>query len=351
MDRVSQTEFNVLSVAEALFGFSEPNSVSALLGTKHKVSTYFGPTAARILQDMVGKGIVLSLLNWGGHKRVKRIYEDTVTVSRLWEQRAPALHCTANVVKILWWLVAEPFADKKEAADLHLEHTTVGDSIVLSRALDLLRANKNVYLSSAHINDALCWFMHHDLLYKTGAPQGLQTSVSQLFDAHQLFSSVQDELARRWRAVELEKTKIRDPELMTVLGNVQNYLLSSTIDYAKAHNRPDFVWFIFKVLSNWINSTTTAVNIILDPETTLASRQAGYIGACAVLSALAPLYAWTDEAKTTRFFDDKYAVDQVLVHYWETMIKNDGLAQVNELIATVTKTLGDAHEQRPASVT
>jgi hypothetical protein len=348
MYQISTSEHKILSVAEALFGFSSPETVTSILQTKNKTVKKFGPTSARILHDIVSKGLVLTLCKNGGWKNTKRIWNGSVVTARLWDKKPINLACSENTVKILFWLVEEPFKTPKEVSDLKINNLTLGDRLVLALSLELL-INCNInYVSNLHAEEILCWLLQYAVLCKIKEiEKSLEKDIEELCSEGTLLESLQLTLAKRWLDVEVSKSSIVKPEEMIRLGSTQEFLLGNIIKYSRRYNRPDLIWFIVKVLGAWAVNSPTNRFINLDKKYTLSERQNALTQACAVFSTVNQISSWVEYAKSVKFFDEDYAICQALIQVWESfgsVQQCNLLREINNLIENVKSSFGNQQE-------
>src|SRR6185503_3075739 len=126
MNRVSASEFDLLSIARAAVGAAPFEEVELQLRTARRPPEALRPTAMRLLRETLGKGVVLALMRRGG------------AAARVWRRHEPLpLRFGKSSVRLLQWMSAIPMSAAK-IPRLDLDELLLGDELLLYFACALV---------------------------------------------------------------------------------------------------------------------------------------------------------------------------------------------------------------------
>ena len=349
MNRVAQSEFDLLSVARALVGGVSARAVEPLLATPHATAPALGPTAMGLLEQTLSRGAVLELGRRGGWRPAAHLRSPgEVVAGRLWERhRTPvALGFSSATIELLQWLVASPLALPSACAPLEATELTLGDQLVHYLACDLVVRCElpaaSLGRSPAFLQAPLCWLGFPDLLgneaafAERGPPPGAWTLL--VTDGVVILEALQADLARRWLAVERGKQRVHRPESMISIGESQLALLTGLAELLEERGRRDLMGFAVEAAGKLLRFRpdpgfwTTGIA----PAGSLAERQRAFRAAGALLEAVVRLGRWVEQAQGVRFFDEDYEASQLLLAQWGAL-GTDGLAHARTLGQKLSK--------------
>ena len=336
MKRVASSEFELLTIARALFEpprKRRPAMLASLLRQNREMPTGVGPTALALMCDTMAKGIVLALVGRGGWQRVDSLQHGDVVSGRLWERHAPpTLHVSPFAMDLCRWLTAEPLRSE-HCAPLNARPVTTADEFVLYLALDLTqRAGcAGVLREQAAVRaSALCWLGFADLL-----AQG--TSLSASFPPADisvygfvpwtsgagavLLEALQLDLARRWVSAERDKRRLGDPGQLVALGRIQDAVLRAYLGAIQGADRQDLSRFIVSAAATLLaeRADADAWQPVLDSGGSLSLRSDARRASVTLLRNLGIVRHWVEQAANVRFFDDEYDAAQLLLRIFEEL--------------------------------
>ena len=344
MKRVAQSEFDLLSVARALTGGVSAEAVEPLLRTPRPRATKLGPTAMALLKQTLARGAVLEIGRRGGWRDTRHLRGETEVVSgRLWQRHGPPTLCfSPATLELLAWLAASPLAVPAECKPLRLNgRLGLGDQLLLYLACDLVQrcpgCGPPLGRSPAFRRSPLCWIGFPELL-GAGEPLGeaeLTEAVwdGQLGEGVVLLEALQQDLARRWVAVERGKRELVKLEVMINVGESQRLVLEQLVAALDRAGRRDLIGFMLEATGRLLKHRPDASHWIggIAQVGALSACQRAFRAAGALLAGLDLPRRWVEEAQTVRFFDDEYEASQLLLKQWE-QIGNEGLLHARQLV-------------------
>jgi hypothetical protein len=291
----------------------------------------FGPTALGLLQQILARGVVLELCRRGGWRESEHLRDGQVRSGRLWERgELPALRFSRRSVELLRWLTAAPLSAGRECRALEVAgEPTVGDELLLYLVCDLAErcsCAAGVAGSPAFRRATLPWLGFTDVLARQAPPPDDAVSLRAFArwtsgDGALVLEALQEDLARRWLAMERRKREISGVATMINLGAAQEAVLAHLCAAADAQGRRDLLGFLHAAAARLVGHRPPAAEWIagLAAQGTLQQRTTAYRAAGATLRSLDRLHTWVVEAQGVRFFEDEYGAAQLLLRQWEPL--------------------------------
>jgi hypothetical protein len=302
--RVAESEHALIALARGLI-VPPPRGV-AMLGERRVLPPSIGPTCASLLEDAL-RHMWPALLRRGGARALGHR-------GRLWERHPPvALVFTSATLDILRWLVATP-QDAARTTPLSGEALAIGDQIVSYLALAAAEgaATRAAIAAQPLVRSApLAWLGFAHLM--RGAPPSFETLVED--QGAIVVEALAGELAAHWRAVELGKRAIMDPDTLIALGAAQDAVLTAFM--AACDRRRVLTGFVIDAAAPVLSRGRSPLPVDLDPNATLAQRSAARVAAGALLRGVLRWQSWDDQHRAIRFIDDGYAEAQDLLAWFE----------------------------------
>lgn len=339
MNLVAASEYELISLTRALFdapsrapGGSQPSGVvSTLLRKSRKLPDGVGPTARRLLEDTMAKGLILALLRRGGWRRADFIQDGGVSSGRLWERHtAPALHLSPFAMHLCRWLTSQSLP-RGDCKTLEARPVTIADELLLYLAFDLTERARCADALAAQKrarSSALCWLGFADVLALQDPGSAPPPDVSVYAFARWLsgdglvvLEALQPDLARRWVAMEHRKRRLGRPESIIDIGRVQEVVLRSCFSSLSQASRPDLASFAITATRDLIAEAPTSAEWepALESGGSLRLRSDARRASVVLLEAMAGVRRWVEQARSLRFFDDGYDGAQLLLRLWETL--------------------------------
>lgn len=333
MKRVAASEFDLLTVARALVGDLSPDAVEPLLRLPRKLPPKLGSTAVRLLEQILGRGLVLELCRRGGWRDEGYLRDGDVVRGRLWQRvdTPPSLHLTGLSVQVCRWLTAAPLSVVQECKPLKARQTPLpADQLVLYLACDLAQrcgCAEPLARAAAFRRAPLCWVGFPELLSLGGAPTDAEADPAAFAALVQdplgrvVLEALQQDLARRWFCAEQHKAHVIDAGQMIALGASQQRVVEGLMRGAEEQGRRDLLGFVPAAGVRLLRHRPAARRWVqsLSGQGSLQQREAACRGAGAFLQALQQLHRWAEQARGVRFFDDDYEAGQLLLRQWEPL--------------------------------
>jgi hypothetical protein len=330
--RVARSEAELLELADRIMSPSQ-RSIPALRERPRAGGRIeqIGPTAMRLLQQILARRASFELLRRGGWETRRMLVHGPagtqVVRGRTWERhpRLPALHFTRASFKLLTWLRFEDVADPKSSLEFESPISIADELLLYFAAEHILKAEGNL-LQPAFLRSPLCQLAFSNYLTRVDELPTLDFRVLTSGDGAIVLEALQSELARRQLEIEQAKHSCIALETMVRIGAAQTQVFAGLfralelVDprrrdlagfvaeaarslLAKGPDRtcPDFRW--------WVDS--------LDLRAPLAARQAAFSSAAAFLRAVGQLGRWLDAAGLVAHFDEDYESAQLLLRSWE----------------------------------
>ncbi|MCA9669531.1 MAG: hypothetical protein KC503_28245 [Myxococcales bacterium] len=353
MKRVAASEHRVLSVARALVGQIGADAIEPVLRSSYAMPPKLGSTAMALLEQTLRAGVVLALCRRGGWRRVEHAdAEGEVRRGRMWQRHGPpALRFSPMSVQLCRWLAGEALVTSGATLSWRGK-PTLGDQLLLYLACDLTLAcdvSRRVAVSPAFRRSPLCWLGFPDVLSAGEAPEARELDASSFDpfvaggDGVVVLEALQDDLVARWTRIERLKGRVRKPSALIALGESQRRVLDLLMDSAERYGRRDICAFVIEASAalmrgprdpaQWIGNLTRAAS--------LSERQRAREAAGALLAGLERVSSWVEGARGTRFFDDDYALSQLLLRRFEPL-GPEGLSRARALRSQLSALDADA---------
>lgn len=335
--RVARSEAELLDIAERIM--SPPQRHINALREQPKRALrikQIGPTAMRLLQQILARGVSSQLLRRGGWETRRMLVvggqnAGQIARGRTWERhpRLPPLHFTRASFKLLTWLRAEDVAAPKSSLDFK-SPTSVADELLLYFAAEHIIKAEGDLRQPAFLRSPLCQLAFANHLVSSGAnPEPLPTLDFRVLtsgDGAVVLEALQSELARRQVEIEQAKHQCVVLETMVRVGAAQAQVFAGlfrAVDLVEPRRR-DLAGFVAEAARNllakgpertcpdyrwWVDA--------LDMRAPLAMRQAAFTSAAAFLRTIGQLGRWLDAAGLVAHFDEDYESAQLLLRSWE----------------------------------
>ena len=339
MNLVAASEYELLSLTRALFdapsrspGGSQPSGVvSTLLRKSRKLPDGIGPTARRLMEDTLGKGLILALIRRGGWRRADFMKDGGVSSGRLWERHTPpAFHLSPFAMHLCRWLVSQSLP-RGDCEPLQARPVSIGDELLLYLAFDLTeraRCADALAAQKGARSSALCWLGFADVLAQHAPNNAPPPDISVYVFARWLsgdglvvLEALQPDLARRWVAMEHRKRRLGRPGSIIDIGRVQEVVLRSCFSALSQASRPDLAWFAIAATRDLLAEAPTSREWepALESGGSLRLRSDARRASVVLLDAMAAVRRWVEQARSLRFFDDGYDGAQLLLRLWESL--------------------------------
>jgi hypothetical protein len=299
--------------------------VWSLLAGSRTMPAKIGPTCASLVADALSQ-VWPSLWAKDGARPGASVRGGKVARGRGWERNPVApLDYSQFTIALLRWLVEMPLATAGVVDKLAAKPATIGDQVVGYLALEvasetpaqltIARASKVnlsplAWLGFAHVipgeppDDPKAW---DALVTGTGAV---------------VVETLQQELAKRWRTVELGKRTMTDPETLVVLGAAQDATLTAFMDACTRAGRRDLAGFILDAMVPLLGREVAPFPNDLDRTKPLGLRMSARVAAGALLRGLSKWCEWDRQHRGVRFLDDDYESSQLLLTRFEKAAKH-----------------------------
>jgi hypothetical protein len=312
---VTRAEANLLTLARVAVGAWPARDVMRLLLSAASSPATLGPTARGLLADTLARGTVAMLARGGGWVRHGG--------QRLWERAAaPPLHFTANLVRLLQWVLATPLAGVEQPPLALPGELTLAEQAVVVSLLERLRPTGcgAALLRQPHLRRAPLVL----LASAADAARLAPLDEAPRFDVAALAPFVEglrDVLSGAWLAAEAAKQGEPRPEVLAAVGRAQAAVLDAFLAAIDGAGRRELAGFLVDAMARWLSSPpeVDAYGGGLAAMAPLRERLDARRQSAAALRALARLHAWDREHRDTRFIDDGYEVAQRLVKDWERL--------------------------------
>jgi|CXWL01.1.fsa_nt_gi hypothetical protein len=315
---VSPKESELLSVARAVMGGAPFEAVQRLLLSPRKAPAHIGPTAAGLLKDMLGKGVVLALAKGGGALRDER--------GRLWERQKPArLDFGLSTVRLLQWLLEAPLGESGAEGVVLPETQGLGDELFLFSLLKLTQGTPawhSVAQLEAARRSPLCAL---GFAFSLGLVAPLDAGHTYVWSEPALntVDALQAVLERQWLRSEAEKATVAYPARLKAAGLAQQKVLTAFLSAIDKAGRRELAHFLVRAGARWLaaipDEGVGSVVAGLSTTAPLRERQEARRAAAAPYRALVTLAAWDQEHRNLRFIDDGYAKAQSMVKVYDSL--------------------------------
>lgn len=318
--RVARSEGALLALTQALFEPKRAAAVRRIVLGPTPLPTRIGPTAMRLFESTLARGVLRDVLQAGGWQVQHPIGSDA---GRLWE-RHPQLRLdfTAQTADLVLGMTRRSAERQAQQAP---EDPTPADRWVRGLAVDLLCRLDMPLPVDAFATAPLCWLLRPERLARA-APLPTTIDFMSLVTGPMAawMEAIQPRLTRRWIALERRKPGIRKLSRMTRLGAAQQAVLIPFFAACDKAGRRDLATFAVHAAQAILAPTDAGTH---PPATwwidalahtgSLRARQAAYVESAALLDALHIPARWHAEHGQTAFFDEEYDAAQLLLSAWE----------------------------------
>jgi hypothetical protein len=149
------------------------------------------------------------------------------------------------------------------------------------------------------------------------------------------------ELADRWRAAELAKRALVNPDELLAYGRAQSHALDAFMAACDQAGRRDLAGFVLDAARPLLAHSVSPAPELLDPTKPLSTRSEARLAAGALLRGVRRWAAWDGEHRGVRFIDDDYETAQLLLARFEPIGRagSDVAAQLLSELAGLRTTL------------
>jgi FtsH ternary system domain X6 len=330
--RVSRSEAELLDLATRIISPTQRSIVALREQPRHVVRIkQIGPTAMRLLQQILARGVSAEILRRGGWETRRTLAvaqgEGQVVRGRLWERhpRLPPLHFTRASFALLSWLRAEDVADPKKLLEFKAPTSAADELLLYFAAEQVIKAGGDLK-QPAFLHSPLCQlaFVNH----LAGAEPLPTLDFRQLTsgDGAIMLEALQSELARRSLDVEKAKHECVKLDVMVRIGAAQDQVFAGlvrAVDLSEPRRR-DLVGFVAQAARSLLAKGPERICPdhrwwveALDLRAPLAARQAAFSAAATFLRTIGQLGRWLDDAGLVAHFDEDYVGAQLLLSSWE----------------------------------
>ncbi|HET6576089.1 MAG TPA: hypothetical protein VFG68_20980 [Fimbriiglobus sp.] len=325
---VSRFEYNLLRILRFLLGHTPAEQAAPLVYAKFSPPPpCLSRTCVRLVQDMLGKGLVIHLVRAGGWRRERFLKGNQPVEGRVWE-RVPLdvrrLEFGEDTLGFLYWLAAEKPTETRNDWDAPPEGLSAADELFLAVALDALRVLPDVFPSltakAAFRQNPLCWLISPgDFAADEPAPPAFDPWLTGTRAA--ILECLQPMLTQRWVRSERGKGQVGDWRRMRQQGRAESAALAAFLAAAEKAARPDLARFVLRSASAVFTSEqapafwTGGLQGTGPPR--LADRLETQRAALALPRQLETLQRWERRARSVGYFDDDYQASQLWKADWE----------------------------------
>ncbi len=324
MTIVRPFEADLLHVLHAILGRAPVDRAAAIVERPGSAPKCLTRGALALIEEALARGSVRKLARGDGWLRERYCQGEGEGVSegRLWERHSPTdlgLSFTEQSLEFLIRLVA----GKLDDLSLHVNALSTGDQFLTFLAYDAFRKTKHgTTFRSRH-------FIRTHGLCRLAFPADFaklekldEPNLESWFepDRARVLESLQRALVDSWLDAEREKWIGHDPIVVIQAGREQKRVIDSFFEAADRAGRRDLARF-FPRVARAILSNPAELRERLQTAQVKALRLAdrAWVGRSAliVLDALDRVRRWEQEARSVGYFDDGYAVAQLLKADWE----------------------------------
>jgi FtsH ternary system-associated peptide len=313
---VAASEAELVTMARAL---TAPHAydVWSLLASSRSMPAKIGPTAAGLVGDALGQ-VWPALWKRDGARPGASIERGRVKRGRGWERHAvsPLTYSPATLA-FLRWLVGSPLASAGNIDKLARMPLQIGDQVVVYLALDIAAGTpaQSVIARQPFVQATpLAWLGFPSLMTGTDVPdlEMLVTGPGAV-----VVEALTQDLATKWRATELSKRTMTDPEPLVALGATQDAILTELMDACDGVGRRDLAMFVIDAALPLLERGIAPIPTDLDMTKPLSVRAAARAAAGALLRGVQRWRDWDDRHRGVRFLDDDYEAAQMLLARFE----------------------------------
>lgn len=330
--RVSRSEAELLDLAARIISPAQ-RYITALREQPRRMVRIkqIGPTAMRLLQQILARGVSAELLRRGGWETRRTLVDDQGVAraarGRLWERhpRLLPLQFTRASFQLLSWLRAEDVADPKKTLEFRFQTSVADELLVYFAAEQIIKAGGHLK-QPAFLHSPLCQlaFVHH--LAGAEPLPTLDFRPLTSGDGAIVLEALQSELARRLVGVETAKHDCVVLDTMVRIGAAQDQVFAGLFRAIElgVPRRRELAGFVAEAARSLLAKGPERICPdsrwwveALDLRAPLAARQAAFSAAATFLRTIGQLGHWLDEAGLVAHFDDDYVGAQLLLSSWE----------------------------------
>lgn len=330
--RVSRSEAELLDLATRIISPTQRTIIALREQPRHVVRIkQIGPTAMRLLQQILARGMSAEILRRGGWETRRTLSvaqgESQIVRGRLWERhpRLPPLHFTRASFQLLSWLRAEDVADPKKLLEFKAT-TSVADELLLYFAAEQVIKAGGHLRQPAFLHSPLCQLAFVNHLARAEPLPTLDFRPLISGDGAIMLEALQSELAHRLMDIERAKHECVALDAMVRIGAAQDQVFAGlfrAVDLAEPRRR-DLVGFVAQAARSLLAKGPERICPdhrwwveALDLRAPLAARQAAFSAAATFLRTIGQLGRWLDDAGLVAHFDEDYVGAQLLLSSWE----------------------------------
>ncbi|MDX1928713.1 MAG: hypothetical protein SFV81_19445 [Pirellulaceae bacterium] len=324
---VNRYEANLLTILYALIRERPLGQAMLKIVQSSTQPDCLSRNAIELVQQALAKSVSLWLARSGGWQVERFLRNESPVVGRVWQRTPPTelgLVFSAESLNFLMWLTAcEPLQSDAEWKPEDSAELTVGDQVLLFRALETLRNTPvgSKWFEQSQFSGNPLVALHfpdqvsNDIgLYQLNFAPWMQGSGAAILEC------LQSSLAARWVAVERAKSQIQDPGKMTQVGRNQQLILDYFANAVEVSGRLDLSRFLLFALAELVGEDADHHNWVRSLDVSnkrLADRTIVYAGASKFLLFGKRLRTWAANCAATGYFDEGYAAAQLWLADWE----------------------------------
>jgi hypothetical protein len=312
---VAQSESELIMMARALVQ-PRAHDTWAYLASARKMPETIGPSCEALLEDALSR-IWPALWRRDGARPRASTIGNAVVRGRPWQRYQPApLVFTRATLELLRWLVGMPLATGGEVPELEARPLAIGDEVAIYLALDLasdLPPQLVIARQPMVRKSTLAWLGFAHLM--AGDPPDFAPIVTGTGAV--VVDALGSEIADRWRAAELHKRQLENPDELLAVGRAQSIALETFMTACDAAQRRDLAGFVLDAARPLLERNIAPVAQLLDPNKPLSTRSQARLAAGALLRGVQMWSHWDEQHRGVRFLDDEYQVSQALLARFE----------------------------------
>jgi len=306
-------------------------------------------TAVNLVQNMLSNGVTSLLAHGGGWRDERFLRDHEDTSGRLWQRTAPAqlgLTFSWRALDFLITVTACDLSAQNWSWKNGEQPLETGDQLLLALAFEACRGTSIVsqWRSTPPFNrNALCWLLMPlemaptltSFVDEDGAGLSLDFGPWLTPAGSSVLEAWQQKLAACWTGVELNKSRLIDAAVMQSLGNAQQRVLTAYCESLDKHHRWDLARWLLSTAATLLRGAPDATRWIDSLDVAgqrLSDRNATYRGALAFVHHICELDSWRQRARSTAFFDEKYAAAQLWLRAVEQHKAEEFTLQAQQII-------------------
>ncbi len=349
MNLVSTFEFRLLQILKAMMGRLPYTAVARWVRLRMDRPDCLSPTCVRMIQDMIGKGVVVQLSRWDGWKlrpRWRASAEATVDSDLVGATPRESLELSYGeaTIELLLWLTSSAIGVDREWAPKG--KVTFGDQLMFWFAFDLLRDTAGIdrYIQPFS-RSALC-----QLSWPERIPGPHDWSPWLEEAAPPVLEAIETRLLQIWIENARQRIRVASPKVDRSLARFQSEAWSSYLDNCEASRRWDLARPMllhcatllreYPDLEDWCQSLDLA-------KLSVSRRVAARRTRVAMLSELQRLGDWTTAARRIGYVDEEYRLAQHWLELWGQLDGDRMLQHADQLRRAAEPLQGVADMSQP----